>query len=126
MATWAGARVVDRALLRAPQLEIFEGQAVSGFRRLARYLILLIGSIVALETLGFDLSTLFTAGAIFAVGFGFAMQNIAQNFVSGVILIAERSVRQNDVLELDGTVVRIVEMGLRSSCVSMCSPSPRK
>jgi potassium efflux system protein len=115
IATWGIARITDRALARAPQLEIFEGQAVSGFRRLSRYIILTIGSIVALETLGFDLSTLFTAGAIFAVGFGFAMQNIAQNFVSGVILIAERSVRQNDVLEVDGIVVRIVEMGLRSS-----------
>jgi small-conductance mechanosensitive channel len=115
LGTWALARVVDRALARAPQLEIFEGNAVSGFRRLARYIILIIGGIVSLETLGFDLSTLFTAGAIFAVGFGFAMQNIAQNFVSGVILIAERTVRQNDVLEVEGVVVRIVEMGLRSS-----------
>ncbi len=46
---------------------------------------------------------------------GFAMQNILQNFVSGVILLAERSITESDVLEVDGRVVRVVRMGTRAT-----------
>ena len=72
---------------------------------------------IALETIGIDLTTLFAAGAIFAIGIGFAMQNISQNFVSGVILLLERTIKPGDILEVDGNVVRVVELGLRATLV---------
>ena len=59
--------------------------------RLVHYGILMMGIVVALRTTGIRLDALVTAGAVFAVGFGFAMQNITQNFVSGVILLFERT-----------------------------------
>lgn len=55
--------------------------------RLVHYGIVFMGILVALRTTGIRLDALFAAGAVFAVGFGFAMQNITQNFVSGVILL---------------------------------------
>jgi small-conductance mechanosensitive channel len=85
--------------------------------RLAHYVIVWIGFSIALQTAGIDLRALFTAGAVFAVGIGFAMQNIAQNFVSGVILLVEHSIRPGDVLEIEGKQVRVVEMGIRSTRV---------
>jgi small-conductance mechanosensitive channel len=93
-----------------------EGQ-VGVFTRLVHYTTILVGFGVALETAGVDLSALFAAGAVFAVGLGFAMQNIAQNFVSGVILLAERVIKPGDILEIDGQVVRVVEMGIRATVV---------
>ena len=60
---------------------------------------------------------IFAAGAIFAVGLGFAMQNIAQNFVSGVILLLERSIKPGDVLAIDSTVVRVIDMVIRTTLV---------
>ena len=48
------------------------------------------------------LGALFAAGAVVAVGLGFAMQNILQNFVSGFILLIERSIKPSDVLEVAG------------------------
>jgi small-conductance mechanosensitive channel len=50
-----------------------------------------------------------------AVALGFAMQNILQNFVSGVILLAERSITESDVLEVDGRIVRVMRMGTRAT-----------
>ena len=70
-----------------------------------------------LQGLGHRLRTLFAAGAIFAVGVGIAMQNIVQNFVSGVILLTERSIQQGDVLEVDGEVCRVLELGIRATIV---------
>ena len=88
---------------------------VQATRRLLHYFILLGGLAAALQTFGIDLSTLFAAGAVFAVGFGFAMQNIAQNFVSGLILLVERSIGVGDILRVDGRLVRIERMGIRST-----------
>ncbi len=91
--------------------------AVHVATRLLHYAIVVIGFSVALQTAGVDLRALFAAGAVFAVGIGFAMQNIAQNFVSGVILLVEHSIRPGDVLDLDGRQVRVVEMGIRTTLV---------
>jgi len=81
------------------------------------YLILMAGLGVALQTMGIDLAALFAAGAIFAIGLGFAMQNIAQNFVSGVILLTERAIKPGDVLYVEGHVVKVLQMGIRATIV---------
>ena len=83
--------------------------------KLLHYVALFVGFGIALRLVGFDLSTLFAAGAIFAVGIGFAMQNIAQNFVSGVILLLEQSIEPGDVLEVEGRFVKVREMWIRST-----------
>jgi small-conductance mechanosensitive channel len=85
--------------------------------RISHYVIIIVGASVALQTAGIDLRGLFAAGALFAVGIGFAMQNVAQNFVSGVILLVEHSIRPGDVLEIEGKQVRVVEMGIRATRV---------
>jgi small-conductance mechanosensitive channel len=83
--------------------------------RLVRYLILIGGLGIAFNTLGLDLTALFAAGAVFAVAIGFAMQNISQNFVSGVILLLERAIKPGDVVEIEGRMVRVRDMGIRAT-----------
>jgi small-conductance mechanosensitive channel len=79
--------------------------------------VILVGLGVAIQTVGINLGALFAAGAVVAVAVGFAMQNILQNFVSGVILLAERSITELDVLDVEGRVVRVVRMGPRATVV---------
>ena len=111
-------RLFRRAIRRFFEKKELRRQADSEIlQRVTQYLIMLAGLVAALQVIGIDLSTLFAAGAIFAVGFGFAMQNIAQNFVSGIILLVERSIKQGDVLEIEGDVVKVVKMGIRSTVV---------
>jgi small-conductance mechanosensitive channel len=114
LTSWLVSRFVQRLLKRTMQRRQIPG-TVGVMQRLVHYTIMLVGIGVALDTLGIQLATLFAAGAIFAVGLGFAMQNIAQNFVSGVILLVERSIKPGDMLEVEGTVVRVIEMGIRST-----------
>jgi potassium-dependent mechanosensitive channel len=109
--SWILQRVVARGL-RA--LNVREG-SVGSARRLIHYVVVALGLGLALQTVGISLGTLFAAGAIFAIGVGFAMQNIAQNFVSGVILLLERSIKPGDVLEVEGQFVRVEEMGIRAT-----------
>jgi small-conductance mechanosensitive channel len=74
-----------------------------------------IGFAIAVDQVGIDLTALFAAGALFAVGLGFAMQNIAQNFVSGLILLIERAIKPGDILQVEGEIVRVRRMGIRST-----------
>jgi len=113
---WLASRLVRRGVQRmvgGPAAHRRRGAEVSG--RLIHYAIMLLATLLALDLIGVDVSALFAAGALFAVAIGFAMQNITQNFVSGVILLVERSIQPGDVLEVDGQVIRIEEMRIRST-----------
>ncbi len=94
---------------------VAEEGAVSTTKRLLHYGVMVVAMGVALETIGIDLGALFAAGAVLAVAIGFAMQNILQNFVSGVILLAERSITESDVLEVEGQVVQVERMKTRAT-----------
>src|SRR6478609_3056586 len=85
--------------------------------RLIHYGFIVVGLALALHWAGIKLGAVFAAGAVFAVGFGFAMQNIAQNFVSGVILLFERTIKPGDVIEVGGQIVKVQQMSIRATIV---------
>ncbi len=70
---------------------------------------------VALQVTGIDIASVLAAGAVLAVGIGIAMQKVAENFVSGVILFAERSIREGDIIEFDGRVAKVRHIGVRAT-----------
>jgi small-conductance mechanosensitive channel len=82
-------------------------------RRLIHYAILFIGLATAINNLGVNLSAVFAAGAVLGVGIGFAFQNVAQNFIAGMILLFERTIKPGDILEVEGEVVRVEDMRIR-------------
>ena len=111
--------LVTRTIRKAFKFRGVEDEGTVGVvTRLTHYLILGAGLFVALRVAGIDLSALFAAGAIFAVALGFAMQNITANFVSGVILLSERAIKPGDVLNVEGKLVRVRDMGIRATIVS--------
>jgi small-conductance mechanosensitive channel len=83
--------------------------------RLINILVMTVGTATALTNIGINLGALFAAGAVFAVGISFAFQNVAQNFLSGLILLLERSIKPGDILEVEGTVVRVEKLGIRAT-----------
>ncbi len=110
------AKFVERRISKALSRHHPDREGSAGATaRLVYYLLLVIGLATALNILGIHPSALFAAGAIFAVGLGFGLQNVVQNFVSGVILLGERSIKPGDILELDTEMVRVERMGLRST-----------
>jgi len=88
---------------------------VKALSRVLRYAIWITGGAIAVRQAGVDLGPLFAAGAVFAVAIGFAMQNVVQNFVAGVILLLERAIKPDDVLEVEGKMVKVVQMGIRTT-----------
>ncbi len=114
--TFAVSAVAQRGVRRALTRRGVDDQgSIEVTNKLLHYFLLFVGFGIALHTIGLNLSALFAAGAIFAVGLGFAMQNIAQNFVSGIILLVERAITPGDVLEVEGRIVRVLRMGIRAT-----------
>lgn len=116
--SWLFSRTLQGALdraLRPRKGDVGLRKGVEVSRRLLHYTVMTLGTALALHFLGVNLAALFAAGAVLAVAVGFAMQNIAQNFVSGLILLVERSIQPGDVLWVDGEVVRVVDMRIRST-----------
>ena len=110
--------VLQRALKRslAHRFQKQKG-TLAAILRLVHYTIIIIGFGIGLQTIGINISALFAAGAVFAIAIGFAMQNIVQNFVSGIILLVERTIKPGDILEIEGNVVKVVDMGIRTTIV---------
>lgn len=116
IASWWISRLVQRGLTKAADARGIRAKGtVAAANRLVHYSLMLLGLGIALQTAGVDLSALFAAGAVFAVAIGFAMQNITQNFVSGIILLVERAIKPGDIIELEGRLLRVVEMGIRAT-----------
>jgi potassium-dependent mechanosensitive channel len=69
----------------------------------------------ALQITGINVGNILAAGAVLAVGIGIAMQKVAENFVSGVILLVERSIREDDIIELDGHLTKVLQVGIRAT-----------
>lgn len=91
--------------------------SIGATARLIYYAVLFVGLAVSVHTLGINLTALFAAGAFLAIAIGFAMQNITQNFISGLILLVERTIKPNDIIEVEGRMVKITKLGMRSTVV---------
>jgi small-conductance mechanosensitive channel len=86
-------------------------------RRLIHFGVLTLGLTTAVTNLGFNLSAILAAGAVLGVGIGFALQSVAQNFISGLLLLFERSIKPGDILEVEGRVVRVEDLRIRATVV---------
>ncbi len=83
----------------------------------AGYLVMTIGYLIALEMVGLDLSTLAVIAGALSIGIGFGLQNVANNFVSGLILLVERPIKVGDRIEVEGINGRVMQISARSTAV---------
>jgi small-conductance mechanosensitive channel len=80
---------------------------------LSRALLLTIGLMLALSAVGIDLTALSVLGGAVGVGIGFGLQKLAANYVSGFVILAERSLRIGDLVKVDNFEGRITDINTR-------------
>ncbi len=82
-----------------------------------RYTLILIGILFAMDNLGVSINSLAAVGAVLMVGIGFGLQNIAQNFISGLILLIERPIKVGDIVKVGSTSGKILDIRVRSTVI---------
>src|SRR5581483_6341616 len=83
--------------------------------RFVRFLI--VGFLAGVAALGFDMTKFTILAGAFSIGVGFGLQNIFNNFVSGLILLFERPVKVGDVIQIDDASGIVEHIGIRASTV---------
>ena len=81
------------------------------------YTVLMIGFFVALAALGVDMTKFTILAGAFSVGVGFGLQNVINNFVSGLIVLFERPIKVGDVIQVGDAIGSVKKIGIRASVV---------
>jgi small-conductance mechanosensitive channel len=90
--------------------------AANSIYQIIKYIIWVIVVAFVLQTIGIDVTVLIAGSAALFVGLGFGLQNLFNDFASGIIILMERTTKVGDVLQLeDGSVGKVVNIGLRVS-----------
>ncbi|MBN2366881.1 MAG: mechanosensitive ion channel family protein [Calditrichaeota bacterium] len=85
--------------------------------RIIHYLIMIMGGFIAFQFIGIDLSGLAVIFGLLSVGIGFGLQNIASNFVSGLILLFERPIKIGDRVTVGTTEGDVAAINMRSTTI---------
>jgi potassium efflux system protein len=111
------AGIVSRTVTRVLSLRKVAHGALFALTKMVRYVILFIGTLIAVTSIGIRLDALLAASTVVLVGVGLGLQNIAQNFVSGLILLIERPVATGDFVEIGQARGSVMDVGMRATRV---------
>ena len=111
-------RRVSRRLLGRVGIKPGEAEA---FATLGFYVVLACLVVFALWVAEIPLTVFTLAGGALAIGIGFGSQNILNNFISGLILLAERPIKVGDLIEVNETFGRVESIGARSTAIKTSS-----
>ena len=115
---WISSAIESRVLRSATGGELSLRKAVSNA---TRAVLVFVGVMLALSSVGIDLTALSVLGGAIGVGVGFGLQKLAANYVSGFVILAERSVRIGDNIRVDTFEGRITDIRARYTVVRALS-----
>ncbi len=111
------AAIVGRSLERLLEARGLDKGLRFAAGKITRYVIVIAGVFVALGSMGVDMSAVAAGGAVLLVGIGFGLQKLAENFISGLLVLIERPVRKGDFIDAGGVLGIVDDIGLRATRV---------
>ncbi len=116
--SWVGARVLRWLIVnRLPARATVALGTRYAIGRILGYIILFLGVTAALQAVGFNLAALAVFGGALGLGLGIGLQDIAKNFISGLIILFERPVQVGDRIEIGDVTGDVVEVRARATIV---------
>ena len=114
VALWVSSAIESRLLKSATGSDLSLRKVISNS---VRALLMFVGVLLALTSVGIDLTALSVLGGAIGVGIGFGLQRLASNYVSGFVILAERSMRIGDNVRVDGFEGRITDIKARYTVI---------
>ena len=120
VAAWWLSKAVRHALARvAKHWQGMSPASVYALGRVVHYVLLVLGLLIGLSTIGIDLTNLALIFGALGVGIGFGLQSMVSNFFSGIIILFEKSLKVGDFVELEsGVVGEVREINMRSTRIT--------
>ena len=114
--TWIGLKIFKLFVQRAiKKRQWMERSSLYALHKLVSYFAYTLTTIIALEAVGIDLTVIMAGSAALLVGIGLGVQQIFNDFTSGIILLFGGTVRVGDIVEFNNTVGRVIEIDFRTS-----------
>jgi small-conductance mechanosensitive channel len=107
--------VIRKAIFRKQTVERIEMSNAYSFFQIIKYVLWIVAILFMMQTLGISITVLLAGSAALLVGIGLGLQQTFNDFISGIILLIEGTTKIDDVLEIDGEVIKILEIGIRTS-----------
>jgi small-conductance mechanosensitive channel len=107
--------LIKKALFRNYKFRKIDSGSIYAIYQIINYVVWVIAIALILESLGIKVTLLLAGSAALLVGIGLGLQQTFNDVISGIILLSERSIKVGDILEIDGDVVKIESIGLRTS-----------
>ena len=110
-------KIIERAVGNILKNKSIDPGIKGSIERFSKYLTVTVGVFVAVDTIGISLTSIAAVGAVLMVGIGFGLQNIAQNFISGIIILLERPIKQGDIVFVGGISGKVRDIRVRSTII---------
>lgn len=118
IAFWLAGIIIDIIENRIGKIHSLRSSTRTLIVKLSQIVIYILAFLITLDVIGIDLTVLTVFGGALGIGLGFGLQKIASNFISGLILLLEKSVEEGDLIELnDGTTGFIRSTGARFTLI---------
>ena len=111
------ARALSTALGKALDRNGMDSGVRASLTKFTRYFLVALGIFFALDNLGVSITSFAAVGALLMVGIGFGLQNITQNFISGIIILIERPIKVGDIIRVGNASGRVMDIRVRSSII---------
>tara|TARA_R110002050_G_scaffold283250_2_gene431506 strand:- start:2497 stop:3348 length:852 start_codon:yes stop_codon:yes gene_type:complete len=107
--------IIKKTLYRRFQLGMVDEGNTFALFQIVKYVVWVTAIAFLLESLGVKITLLLAGSAALLVGIGLGLQQTFNDIISGIILLSERSIKIGDVLEIDGDIIKIQTIGVRTS-----------
>ena len=107
--------LIKKTLFRKRKINEFDKGNAYALFQIIRYVIWVVAVGLVLETIGIKVTVLIAGSAALLVGIGLGLQQTFNDVLSGIILLSEKSIKIDDILEIDGDIVKMQSIGLRTS-----------
>ncbi|MEJ8597779.1 mechanosensitive ion channel [Riemerella anatipestifer] len=108
------ARMIKVLIYRTDRLDLGKKFA---FSQILKYTVFIVTFFIAMKSLGINISPLLVGSGAILVGIGLGLQNLVLDFISGVIILVDRTIKVGDVIEIDNIVGRVEQIHMRTTSI---------